>query len=388
MDIHAHLWGEPQTPDYKKEVEQLEKIYAAFAKNAKSMESLRNNTVKYVPGILKITKAIILSPEDYDKLAEDISPEYPFLKDNHDFMKVTPGGWFHALLVMTEAGREGMLLAQGPDGLYTGRCKDVRSLDLQGISVVRMVLKEPKAYQEHAKFLHKAGGLLDLLEWNTERQAAERETSFRVEKIIELTDSQYAEFRENGLNKDQEFMAEDNKLGWFDPSELCWHCLLVKGENSKDGILVDMEGYHYARYAAFVPDCGRLRLQDVPCRCTGEQRQAREARKQAHANRGEHFASFEGYMLPGTNYTLHFLKYDKGQDLFTVRRQGGPNQFVDFTGSPETVAREFYFREGLLKKFMDMDYRNSIHNSFYYTRNSDENKQKGTLKDKTNEMER
>ena len=45
-----------------------------------------------------------------------------------------------------------------------------------------MVLKEPKAYQEHAKFLHKAGGLLDLLEWNTERQAAERETSFRVEK--------------------------------------------------------------------------------------------------------------------------------------------------------------------------------------------------------------
>ena len=66
-------------------------------------------------------------------------------------------------------------------------------------------------------------------------------------------------------------MAEDNKLGWFDPSELCWHCLLVKGENSKDGILVDMEGYHYARYAAFVPDCGRLRLQDVPCRCTGEQ---------------------------------------------------------------------------------------------------------------------
>lgn len=80
MDIHARLWGEPQTPDHKKEVEQLEKIYAAFAKNAKSLESLRKNAVKYVPGILKITKAIILSPEDYDKLAEAISPEYPFLK--------------------------------------------------------------------------------------------------------------------------------------------------------------------------------------------------------------------------------------------------------------------------------------------------------------------
>ena len=45
------------------------------------MEGLRNNTVRYVPGVLKISKALILSPEDYDKLAEDISPEYPFLKD-------------------------------------------------------------------------------------------------------------------------------------------------------------------------------------------------------------------------------------------------------------------------------------------------------------------
>lgn len=43
------------------------------------MEGLRNNTVQYVPGVLKISKALILSPEDYDKLAEDISPEYPFL---------------------------------------------------------------------------------------------------------------------------------------------------------------------------------------------------------------------------------------------------------------------------------------------------------------------
>ena len=36
------------------------------------MEGLRNNTVQYVPGTLKITKAIILSLEDYEKLAEDI----------------------------------------------------------------------------------------------------------------------------------------------------------------------------------------------------------------------------------------------------------------------------------------------------------------------------
>lgn len=83
MDIHARLWGEPQPPDHQERggTALKEKIYAAFAKNAKSMEGLRNNTVQYVPGVLKISKALILSPEDYDKLAEDISPEYPFLKD-------------------------------------------------------------------------------------------------------------------------------------------------------------------------------------------------------------------------------------------------------------------------------------------------------------------
>ena len=31
------------------------------------------------------------------------------------------------------------------------------------------------------------------------------------------------------------------------------HCILVKGENSTDGILVNSEGSGYARYAAYVP---------------------------------------------------------------------------------------------------------------------------------------
>ena len=30
---------------------------------------------------------------------------------------------------------------------------------------------------------------------------------------------------------------------WFDPGSLCWHCVLVKGETGKEGILVDAEGY-------------------------------------------------------------------------------------------------------------------------------------------------
>ena len=266
MDIHARLWGEPQTPDYKKEVEQLEKIYAAFAKNAKSMESLRNNTVKYVPGILKITKAINLSPEDYDKLAEDISPEDPFLKDNRDFMKVTPGGWFHALLVMTEAGQEGMLLAQGLDGLYVSLSRNVKKLDLRGIPIERIELEEPKIYQEHAVFHHRPRHVEDINGINPERKAAERQTKFRVEMAVVLENTHYEQFKKIGLQEEHIFLFENNDKMWFDPDDLCWHCLLVKGESSKDGILVESEGYAHARYAAFVPNCDKLHLRDVPVR--------------------------------------------------------------------------------------------------------------------------
>ncbi len=42
------------------------------------------------------------------------------------------------------------------------------------------------------------------------------------------------------------------------------HCLLVSARNRGDGILVDCQGYNYARYAAYVPDTAALDLRDVP----------------------------------------------------------------------------------------------------------------------------
>lgn len=72
-------------------------MFAAFAANIKTMESLRRNEVKYVPGVLRIEKVIVLSAADYEKLAEDISPEYPFLKNNRTLMTAQPGGTFRCL---------------------------------------------------------------------------------------------------------------------------------------------------------------------------------------------------------------------------------------------------------------------------------------------------
>ena len=66
--------------------------------------------------------------------------------------------------------------------------------------------------------------------------------NFRVEMAVVLEDTQYGQFKKIGLQEDHIFLFKNNDKMWFDPDVLCWHCLLVKGENSKDGILVEAEG--------------------------------------------------------------------------------------------------------------------------------------------------
>lgn len=241
-----------------------EKQYAAFAANAKTLGSLRRNEVSYVPGVFEVAKVIILSKEDFEKLSEDVSPEYPFLKDNREIMSADPGGLFRCLMVLGEGETENMLIAQRHDTLYLGYGRDYRSVDLQGVPVERIALEEPKAYQEHAVFYHRPSHINDLNGQNPLRPVPERQTSFQVEQVVILCDEQFRQFQETGLKDDQIFLFDYGDKMWFDPGSFRWHCVLVKGENSRDGILVDAEGYSYARYAAFAPDCGKLRLRDVP----------------------------------------------------------------------------------------------------------------------------
>lgn len=165
------------------------------------MESLRRNEVKYIPGVLGLEKVIVLSAADYEKLAEDISPEYPFLKDNRTLMTAQPGGTFHCLLVTAETEQEGMLFALTENTLYTGRAQNVPGMELQGIPVERITLEKPKAYQEHAVFFHKARGLDDITGRDVHRPMPERQTSFRVELAVVLSDTQFRQFKECGLMK-------------------------------------------------------------------------------------------------------------------------------------------------------------------------------------------
>ncbi|NCB42246.1 MAG: hypothetical protein EOM59_06460 [Clostridia bacterium] len=78
-----------------------------------------------------------------------------------------------------------------------------------------------------------------------------------VEKIISMTDSDLEDYRMN-LMREQPFIQENVNLMYNDNG--VYHCLLVVGETSPDGILIEAEGYSYARYAAFLPN-GRILVQ-------------------------------------------------------------------------------------------------------------------------------
>lgn len=240
-----------------------EKPYATFKPNAKTLNSWLKGEGPFVPGAFEVTKVIFLSKADFDKLAEDISPEYPFLKDNREFMSADPGGLFRCLMIRAKGEKGDMLIAQGRNQLFLGYNRDL-NLDLSGVPAENISLEEPKAYQEHGVFYHRPSHISDLNGQNPLRPVPERQTRFQVEQVVVLCNEQFRQFQENGLKEDQIFLFDYSDKMWFDPGSFRWHCVLVKGENSSDGILVDAEGYSYARYAAFAPDCGKLRLQDVP----------------------------------------------------------------------------------------------------------------------------
>ena len=72
-----------------------------------------------------------------------------------------------------------------------------------------------------------------------------------VEKIIELDEAGYWDFRQNML-RDQNFIKQFNDAMRMQ-SKSANHCLLVLGEGCDDGILVRTEGANYARYSSFIP---------------------------------------------------------------------------------------------------------------------------------------
>lgn len=85
---------------------------------------------------------------------------------------------------------------------------------------------------------------------------------FVVEKVVELTPRQFEYFSNHLFSDDASFLQRNIDLMRFEDG--CYHCLLVTTQDRGEGILVDAEGFDYARYASYVPDCKRLDVKKAP----------------------------------------------------------------------------------------------------------------------------
>lgn len=82
-----------------------------------------------------------------------------------------------------------------------------------------------------------------------------------IEKKVCLPAGEFEEFLRNPLEglpcieENIDLMQEDR--------DGIYHCLLVTGEGRRDGVLVESEGYGYARYASYVPDAAALEYESL-----------------------------------------------------------------------------------------------------------------------------
>lgn len=73
-----------------------------------------------------------------------------------------------------------------------------------------------------------------------------------IEEIINLPEGGFTYFK-NHLLEEYEFISEHKDKMYVD-DEGVHHCLLVTGAETDDGILIECEGYNYARYSAYLPN--------------------------------------------------------------------------------------------------------------------------------------
>ena len=71
-----------------------------------------------------------------------------------------------------------------------------------------------------------------------------------IEKVVTLEISEFRKF-EDRLLDNYEFISVNKELMYVDEDGV-WHAILVTAKEIDYGIVVQSEGYDYARYAAFI----------------------------------------------------------------------------------------------------------------------------------------
>jgi len=74
---------------------------------------------------------------------------------------------------------------------------------------------------------------------------------FVIEKEVVIDSALFERFIQDPLN-DYDFIKENLEIMYCD-NDGVFHCIFITTEQHDFGILVESEGYHYARYTAYLP---------------------------------------------------------------------------------------------------------------------------------------
>jgi len=74
---------------------------------------------------------------------------------------------------------------------------------------------------------------------------------FIIEKAVEIDKDLFMMFLRD-IQKEYNFIKENNELMYCDEQNIM-HCIFATTKESDFGILIESEGYNYARYFAYLP---------------------------------------------------------------------------------------------------------------------------------------
>lgn len=188
---------------------------------------------------------------------------------------------------------------------------------------------------------------------------------FRIRKVLVLSDIEYGRYLNSGLHQPKYFLAVDQEGLRYDTKLGVWNCLLLVGESSHDGILVGFLAGVELPFLSYVPNHRELELpKGLPVEMEmGAASTNLQPALHGTVDAAAHYSSFVGLELISMASSLHFAAYDPAANIFTVLEQGGPNDYMQYKGTPEEIAQTFHFSGKLKKVFFDLQYRNISHES-------------------------
>lgn len=235
---------------------------AQFYPLVKTIHQLQEESKESLPYPFRVESALIVPADDYMMFCEDMNPEYPFLQKLPANAFDPATNTLGCVLLTSDESDPCLLFCKWHGRIFTALYPFSNGIYAKSVPCQYGPLEQPPLYVDKARFYYRPASAPDLTPPTSDKpQPMQR---FVVEKVIMLSDEQYAEYTMEGFQRDCEFLFDNRETTYFDPADSTLHCLLVKSRYDSRGILVECGGTSYTRYAAFVPDCSRLNLRDVP----------------------------------------------------------------------------------------------------------------------------